>query len=149
MDVILLEKIRNLGALGDKVNVKSGYARNFLIPQGKAVFATTENIAEFGARKAELQKKATAELQAAEERAAEVNALAAITVTVRASEEGKLFGSINVRDIADAISAAGVVIEKHEVSMPEGPIHAIGEYQVDILLHSDVMAKATIIVAAE
>ena len=149
MDVILLEKIRNLGALGDKVNVKSGYARNFLIPQGKAVFATVENIAEFEARKAELEKKAAAELQAAEARAAKVNALEPISLVVRASEEGRLFGSIGVRDLADAITAAGVAVEKHEVSMPEGPIHEIGEYEVDVLLHSDVTGKVLAVVTAE
>ena len=149
MDIILLEKIRNLGALGDKVNVKSGYARNFLIPQGKAVFATVENIAEFEARKVELEKKAAVELQAAEARAAKVNALEPISLVARASEEGRLFGSIGVRDLADAITAAGVAVEKHEVSMPEGPIHEVGEYEVDVLLHSDVTGKVSVVVTAE
>ena len=149
MEIILLEKIRNLGVLGDKANVKSGYARNFLIPQGKAVFATSANIAEFEARKAELETKATAELQAAEQRAAKINLLEVLTLTARASEEGKLFGSIGVRDIADAITAAGVAVEKHEVNMPQGPIHTLGEHQIDVLLHSDVLAKVSMMIVAE
>ena len=149
MEIILLEKIRNLGGLGDKVRVKAGYARNFLIPEGKAVFATEENLADFEARKAELEQKATAELQMAQARAEKVNALAAITLTALASDEGKLFGSIGVRDIADAITAAGVAVEKNEISMPEGPIHTLGEYEVDVLLHSDVIAKIMVVIAAE
>ena len=115
MDVILLEKIRNLGTLGDKVEVKAGYARNFLIPQGKAVFATKENLAEFAARKAELEQKALLALQAAQERVAEINALSVITLTARASEEGKLFGSVGVLDIAAAVTANGVTIEKQQL----------------------------------
>lgn len=149
MEVILLEKIRNLGGLGDKVKVKGGYARNFLIPEGKAVFATEENLAEFEARKAELEQKAAAELQAAQQRAEKVNALSAITLTALASDEGKLFGSIGVRDIADAIKAAGVEIEKNEISMPEGPIHTTGEYEIDVLLHSEVIAKVAVLIVAE
>ena len=149
MEIILLEKIRNLGGLGDKVRVKAGYARNFLIPQGKAVFATAENLADFEARKAELEQKAATELQVAQERAEKVNALAAITLTALASDEGKLFGSIGIRDIADAIVAAGVIVEKNEISMPEGPIHTLGEYEVDVLLHSDVIAKVAVVIAAE
>ena len=149
MDVILLEKIRNLGTLGDKVQVKAGYARNFLIPQGKAVFATEQNLAEFAARKAELEQKALLALQAAQERAAEINALSVITLTARASEEGKLFGSIGVLDIVAAATANGVTIEKHQISLPQGPIHHVGEYNVDILLHSEVAARVTIAVVAE
>lgn len=149
MQVILLDKIRNLGTLGDTVKVKSGYARNFLIPHGKAVFATKENIVEFEARKAELEKAAAEVLAAAEARAAKINALDTFAMAVQASEEGKLFGSIGLKDIADAVTAKGVEISKNEVSMPEGPIHSVGEYQVDVLLHSDVVAKVDLVITAE
>lgn len=149
MQVILLDKIRNLGALGDTVNVKSGYARNFLIPQGKAVFATKENLAEFETRRAELEKAAAEALKVSQDRAAKIEALDAISLTAQASEEGKLFGSIGVKDIADAITAKGVEVSKHEISMPEGPIHSVGEFEVDVLLHSDVTAKVNVVVTAE
>ena len=149
MEIILQEKIRNLGSLGDVVNVKSGYARNFLIPQGKAVFATEANKADFEARKAELEKAAAEVLKAAEARAAKINALAALALTAQASEEGKLFGSIAIKDIADALVAAGVDVNKNEISMPEGPIHNVGESEVDVLLHSDVIAKVQVVVTAE
>ena len=149
MQVILLDKIRNLGALGDTVNVKSGYARNFLIPHGKAVFATKENIVEFEARKVELEKAAAIVLQAAQARADKINALDVFAIAVQASEEGKLFGSIGVQAIADAITAKGVEVSKNEISMPEGPIHSVGEFQVDVLLHSDVIAKVDLVVTAE
>ncbi len=149
MEVILLQKIGHLGTLGDKVKVKAGYARNFLIPQGKAVFATEKNLAEFAVRKAELEQKAAATLHAAQQRAAEVNALSAITLTARATDEGKLFGSIGARDIAAAVTAKGVVIEKHQIDMPQGPIHEIGEYNVVVALHSEVTAKITIAVVVE
>lgn len=149
MQVILLDKIRNLGALGDTVNVKSGYARNFLVPHGKAVFATKENVIAFEARKAELEKAAAVVLQAAQARADKINALAVFALTAQASEEGKLFGSIGVTDVANAITAKGVEVSKNEISMPEGPIHSVGEFQVDVLLHSDVIAKVDLVITAE
>ncbi len=148
MQVILLEKIRHLGSLGDQVKVKAGYARNFLIPQGKAVFASAENLAEFAARNAELEQKATMLLQAAQKKATEINALSTIMLTVHASEEGKLFGSIGVRDIVAAVSAKGVVLEKHQVKLPQGRIDEIGQYDVDISLHSDVTEKVTVALIA-
>ena len=149
MEIILLEKVRNLGKLGDKLNVKSGYARNFLVPEGKAVFATKANIEAFEARKIELEKAQAENLQAAQARADKVNALGIITIASAAGEEGKLFGSIGVRDIAEAVTTAGLELERSEVSLPDGPIRALGEYEVDILLHSDVVAKIKIAVVAE
>lgn len=148
MEVILLEKIRNLGTLGDKVSVKSGFARNFLIPQGKAVFATKENIADFEARKAELEKAAAEVLAAAQARAEKINAIAEIALTAQASEEGKLFGSIAIKDVADALEAKGAEVARNEISMPEGPIHEVGEHEIEVLLHSDVTCKIRVIVTA-
>ena len=149
MQVILCEKIRNLGNLGEQVKVKNGYARNFLIPKAKAVFATKENIAAFELRKAALEKAAAEILKAAQLRADKINALGAITISALASEEGKLFGSVSVREIADAVIAAGALIEKNEVNMPLGPIHSIGQHEVEVLLHTDVVAKVTIMVVAQ
>jgi large subunit ribosomal protein L9 len=149
MQVILCEKIRNLGNLGDTVNVKAGYARNFLVPKAKAVFATKENIATFQARKAALEQAAAEILKAAQVRAEKINGLGTITLSALASEEGKLFGSISVREISDAVTAAGAVIEKNEVDMPLGPIHNVGEYDVDILLHTDVVAKVHVVIVAQ
>lgn len=148
MEIILLEKIRNLGGLGDKVNVKAGYARNFLVPQDKAVYATEANVAEFEARRAELEKAAAETLKAAQARAEKVAAIAEITLSAQASEEGKLFGSINVREVADALTAAGAEVEKHEVSLPNGAIHELGEHPVHILLHSDVTVEIKVNVEA-
>lgn len=119
MQVILLDKIGNLGSLGDTVNVKSGYARNFLIPQGKAVMATKANVAMFESRRAELEAKVAEQLAAAQTRADQVNALEAVVIASKAGDEGKLFGSIGTRDIADAITAAGVKVSKSEVRLPE------------------------------
>lgn len=149
MEIILLEKIRNLGNLGETVNVKPGYGRNFLIPTGKAIFATEANIKMFEAKRAELEKAAAQSVAAAQARAAKIVALGVITLSAQASEEGKLFGSITVRDIADAITAAGVEVAKNEVSMPEGSIHAVGEYEIDVLLHSDVTTTVKVVVNAE
>lgn len=148
MEVILLEKVGKLGALGDKVTVKAGYGRNFLIPYGKAVPANDANVAEFEARRAELEKAAADKLAQAEARAAELNDKA-VTITSKAGDEGKLFGSIGVRDIADAISAAGIETSKSEVRLPEGPIRAIGDYDVILHLHSDVDATIKLTVVAE
>ncbi|MFL7051694.1 50S ribosomal protein L9 [Vibrio cyclitrophicus] len=150
MQVILLDKIGNLGGLGDQVNVKSGYARNFLIPQGKAVMATKDNVAMFETRRAELEAKVAEQLAAAEARAESVNTLEGVTIASKAGDEGKLFGSIGTRDIADAITAAGVAVAKSEVRLPEGALRNIGEFEVSIQLHSEVFAIAKIaIVAAE
>ncbi|MFA0654162.1 MULTISPECIES: 50S ribosomal protein L9 [Vibrio] len=150
MQVILLDKIGNLGGLGDQVNVKSGYARNFLIPQGKAVMATKDNVAMFETRRAELEAKVAEQLAAAKARAESVNTLEGVTIASKAGDEGKLFGSIGTRDIADAITAAGVAVAKSEVRLPEGALRNIGEFEVSIQLHSEVFATAKIaIVAAE
>jgi len=149
MEVILLEKVANLGNLGDKVNVRPGYGRNFLVPNKKAVLATKDNLAMFEERRAELEKAAAEALSAAQARAEQIANLASVTIVANASEEGKLFGSVAVSDIAKAINAAGVEVSKQEVSMPEGPIHVIGEYEVSIHVHSDVVQGIKIIVEAE
>ncbi len=149
MEVILMENIENLGSVGDKVTVKSGFARNFLVPQGKAKMATAENLAEFEARRAELEKAAAEALQAAEERKQQIEALDVIEVTARVGSEGKLFGSIGVAEVCDAVSAAGVSIEKSEVRMPEGALRVVGEHVVDIHLYTDVDTQVTINIVGE
>jgi len=148
MEVILLEKVRNLGNLGDKVAVKSGYGRNFLIPQGKAVPATVSNVAAFEARRAELEKDAAAAIASAQARADQLEGLS-VTIVGNAGDEGKLFGSIGTADIADAVTAAGVALSKAEVRMPEGAIRATGEYEVAVHLHVDVDSSVKVIVSAE
>jgi large subunit ribosomal protein L9 len=148
MQVILLEKVGKLGSIGDQVNVKSGYARNFLFPFGKAVPANATNVAEFETRRAELEAAAAAKLADAEARAVQLNELT-ITIEANAGDEGKLFGSIGNRDIADAASAAGVAIEKSEVRMPEGPLREIGTFEIAIQVHTEVSATITVVVAAE
>ncbi|TNE78250.1 MAG: 50S ribosomal protein L9 [Gammaproteobacteria bacterium] len=149
MEVILLEKVGKLGSIGDKVNVKAGYGRNFLIPQGKAVFATAENLAEFEARRAELEAAAAEQRSAAEARAKQLEALDAIVIASNAGDEGKLFGSIGTRDIADAITAAGVEVSKSEVKLPEGALRETGEYDVDIQLHAEVTQPIKLTIVAE
>lgn len=149
MNVILLDKVANLGSLGDNVVVKSGYARNFLFPQGKAVPATKSNLEMFEARRAELEAKVAEELAAAEARAAKVTELAEVTIASKAGDEGKLFGSIGTRDIADAITEAGVEVVKAEVKMPEGAIREIGEFDLAIQLHAEVTASIKVNVIAE
>lgn len=149
MEVILLEKVRNLGNLGEQINVKSGYGRNFLIPQGKAVMATKENVAKFEERRAELEAKAAELLAAAESRAAKLAELGAVTIAANAGDEGKLFGSIGAGDIADAISAAGVEVAKSEVKLPEGSIRNTGEFELMIQLHTDVSQNVNVTVVAE
>jgi len=149
MEVILLEKVENLGNLGDRVKIKPGFGRNYLIPQGKATPATADNIARFEARRAELEKAAAEALAAAEARKASVEALAAVRVAAKAGEEGKLFGSVGTSDIADAVTAAGVPVERHEVRLPEGPFHQVGEFDVEIHLHSDVNATVRLEVVPE
>ena len=148
MEVILLESIAKLGELGDKVNVKSGYGRNFLIPQQKAVPATADNLLQFEARRAELEKAANEKLAEATARAEKISELS-VTITTKAGEEGKLFGSIGVRDIADACEAKGVPLEKSEVRLPEGPIRELGEFEIDVHLHAEVNAVLKLAVVAE
>jgi large subunit ribosomal protein L9 len=148
MEVILLEKVANLGNLGDKVAIKAGYGRNFLIPQGKAVAATAKKIAEFEERRAELEKAAAEKLLAAQSRAAE---LAKLTIVIphKAGDEGRLFGSVGTHTIADAITAAGVEVAKHEVRLPHGVIRHLGSFDVDIHLHTDVNTTVAIQITAE
>ncbi len=148
MEVILLEKIANLGNLGDKVTIKSGYGRNYLVPQGKAVAATAKKIAEFEARRAELEKAAAEKLSAAQKLGNELSKLQ-IVITHKAGDEGRLFGSVGTHNIAEAISAAGIAIEKQQIRLPHGAIRHIGEYPIDINLHSDVIVTLTIKIAAE
>lgn len=149
MEIILLEKVANLGNLGDKVNVRPGYGRNFLVPSKKAVPATKANLAMFEERRAELEKAAAEALAAAQARATQLAGLEAITIKANASDEGKLFGSIAVSDIASAVTAAGVEVTKQEVSMPDGPIHSIGAYEIAIHVHSDVDQTVNVVVEAE
>ncbi len=149
MQVILLDKIGNLGSLGDQVSVKSGYARNFLIPQGKAVMATKANVEMFEGRRAELEAKVAEQLSAAQARADKVNALEAVVIVSKAGDEGKLFGSIGTRDIADAITASGVEVAKSEVRLPEGALRNLGEYEISVQLHSEVFATINLNVTAE
>jgi len=148
MEVILLEKVENLGNLGDRVNVKPGYGRNFLIPSGKATPATEEHIKAFEERRAELEKAAAETLADAEARRDQLADMS-ITIKAKAGDEGKLFGSVGTSDIADAIVAAGVQVERSEVRLPEGAFRQLGEYTVGIHLHSDVNAEITLIIEAE
>ena len=148
MEVILLEKVTKLGDLGDKVKVKSGFGRNFLIPHGKAVQATEASIAEFETRRAELQAAADASLALAKARA-EAMAELAVTIEVNAGDEGKLFGSIGTKDIADAVTAAGHETQKAEVRMPTGAIREVGTYEITLQFHSDVTTIVSISVVAE
>jgi len=149
MQVILLDKIANLGNLGDQVAVKSGYARNFLFPRGKAVPATQANVESFEARRAELEAKVAAELTSAQARAEKLAALAEVTLVSKAGDEGKLFGSIGTRDISDAITAVGLEVAKSEVRLPLGLIRETGEFDVAIQLHTEVTATIKVIVIAE
>ena len=148
MEVILLEKMGKLGKLGDKVNVKAGFGRNYLLPFGKAVAATETNVAAFEARRAELESTANDKQTVAESRA---TALAELSVAIeaQAGEGGKLFGSVGPRDVADAITAAGVDVSKSEVRMPAGPIREIGDFQVVIHLHTDVEASVALSITSD
>lgn len=148
MEVILLEKVRNLGSLGEQVKVKSGFARNFLIPYGKAVYATAENRAKFEARRAELEKAATDALSAAQARAEKMTG-ATVQIVRKISEEGKLFGSVGIKDICDAMHEAGYVIEKAEVHLDRGPIKDVGDHEVSISLHPEVNLKIIVSVVGE
>jgi large subunit ribosomal protein L9 len=148
MDVILLDKVANLGNLGDRVKVRSGYARNFLLPKGKATLATTANVARFEARRAELEKAANDALSAAQGRAAKFEGFK-LTITAKAGSEGKLFGSIGTADIAEAASKAGQALERSEVRMPNGPLRTVGEHVVGVHLHTDINIDLPIVIAAE
>ncbi|MEE2729758.1 MAG: 50S ribosomal protein L9 [Pseudomonadota bacterium] len=149
MEVILLEKNRNLGDLGEKVKVRAGYGRNFLIPQGKAVPATEANVKHFEERRAELEKAAADKLSEAQARADKLVELGAVTVPAKSGDEGKLFGSVGTRDIADAITAAGIEVTKAEVLMPNGAIRSTGDYEIDLQVHSDVTATVKVSVVPE
>ncbi len=148
MEVILLEKIANLGNLGDKVTIKNGYGRNYLVPQGKAVPATVIKIAEFEARRVELEQSAQDRLAVAQKLGNELGKLQ-IVIAHKAGDEGRLFGSIGTHNIAEAITAAGIAIEKHQIRLPHGTIRHLGDYAIDINLHSDVIVTLTIKVTAE
>lgn len=148
MEIILLEKVGKLGAIGDKVTVKAGYGRNFLLPQGKAVAATAKNVADFEARRADLEATAAAKVASAQARAEKLAALT-VTIAANAGDEGRLFGSIGTRDIADAITAAGVEVAKSEVRMPEGVLRETGSFDIDVQLHSEVTQAVKVIVVAE
>lgn len=148
MEVILLEKVGRLGTVGDKVNVKSGFGRNYLLPQGKAVTATATNVAEFEARRQELEAAASDKLVSAKARAEQLAELV-VTIKANAGDEGKLFGSIGARDIAVAINEAGVKVAKSEVKLPEGTLREVGEYDVDVQLHVDVIQAVKLVVEAE
>ena len=148
MEVILLERVANLGNLGDRVNVKSGYGRNFLVPSKKAIPANATNIADFEARRAELEKAAAEVLATAQSRAEAIASVGSITIKANAGEEGKLFGSIGVTDIVEAAAAAGIIVERREVSLPESIRHT-GEFEVSFQLHSDVAQAITLTVEAE
>ena len=149
MQVILLDKVAHLGGVGTQVEVKSGFARNYLIPQGKAVMATAANIAHFEARRAELEAKAAEALAAAQARAAQIAEIAAVAIAATAGDDGRLFGSISARDIAEALTAAGVEVAKSEVRLGEGPLRSTGEHQVKVHLHPEVNAVVTVNVVAE
>ena len=148
MDIILLDKVGRLGAIGDKVTVKSGYARNFLLPQGKAVAATAKNIADFEERRAGLEAAASAKIAEATARAEKLAELT-VTIAANAGDEGRLFGSIGTRDIADAISAAGVTVAKSEVRLPQGVLRETGAYEIDVQLHAEVVQAVKLHVIAE
>jgi len=148
MEVILLEKVQNLGDLGDKVKVKPGYGRNYLVPSGKATPATAENIALFEQRRAELEKAQAERLGTAEARAVALRDTE-VTIKAKAGTEGKLYGSVGTREIADAVSATGVTLEKHEVLLPDGALRETGEHEVALHLHSDIDVSIKVVVEAE
>lgn len=148
MDVILLDKIGKLGGLGDQVTVKPGYGRNYLVPYGLAVPATKDNIEAFQAQRAELEAQAAERKAVAEARAEQLNDIE-LSLVSKAGDEGKLFGSIGPRDLAEAISSAGIEVAKSEVRMPLGPIRQTGEYDIDLHLHAEVDATVRVVVVAE
>lgn len=148
MEVILLEKIANLGNLGDKVTIKPGYGRNYLIPQGKAARATAAKIKEFEERRAELEKQAAEKLAAATARGEALSKLQ-VSIAHKTGDEGRLYGSVGTQNIADAVTAAGVNVEKHEVRLPNGVIRNVGEYDIAFNLHTDVVVTLPIKIVAE
>jgi len=148
MKVIMLEKIGKLGNIGDVANVKAGYARNYLLPYGHAIAANKANLEAFEARRAEVEAAAAERLAAAQARAEKLEG-ATVTIVTNAGEEGKLFGSIGTRDIADAITATGVEVAKSEVKMPEGVIREVGEYEINVQMHSEVITAVQVVVEAE
>jgi len=148
MEIILLQKVDNVGGIGDLVRVKSGYARNYLIPQGKATLATPENKAKFELRRAELEAKAAAEVAAAQARAKKLEGLT-LKIEMQAGAEGKLFGSVGTVDIAEACEKLGVHVERSEVRMHEGPIRVVGEHKVELHLHTDVNVEITVVVESD
>ena len=147
MEIILLQKVDNVGGIGDLVRVKSGYARNYLIPQGKATLATAENKAKFESRRAELEAQAAAELSAAQERAKKLEGLV-LKIEMQAGAEGKLFGSVGTVDIAEAIGKHGVEVERSEIRLHEGPLRVVGEHEVDLHLHTDVNVEIKVVIEA-
>ena len=147
MEVILLQKVDNVGGIGDLVRVKSGYARNYLIPQGKATLATPENKAKFESRRAELEAKAAAELAAAQERAKKLEGLT-IKIEMQAGAEGKLFGSVGTVDIAEEIGKRGIEVERSEIRLPEGPLRVVGDHQIELHLHTDVNVELKVVIEA-
>jgi large subunit ribosomal protein L9 len=148
MDVILLQKVANLGNIGDRVKVRSGYGRNFLLPGGKATVATPDNVKRFEARREELEKLAHEHLSSAGERAAAMKDFK-LTITAKAGTEGKLFGSIGTSDVAEAATKAGFTVERSEVRMPNGPLRTVGEHNVGLHLHADVDVPLTVLIVAE
>ena len=148
MEVILFEKVDRLGNIGDLVNVKAGFARNFLLPQGKAKVATDANKAEIESRRAEFEKLAAEALAVAEKRRDQIEALT-VNITAKSGAEGKLFGSIGNVDIATALTEAGVEIEKRDVRLPDGPLRQAGEYEITLHLHTDVNAVAKVTIIGE
>ena len=148
MEVILLDKVGRLGAIGDKVTVKAGYGRNYLLPQGKAVAATAKNIADFEARRSTLEAAAAAKIAEANARAAKLAELT-VTIAANAGDEGRLFGSIGTRDISEAITAAGVAVAKSEVRLPQGVLRETGAYDIDVQLHAEVVQTVKLNVIAE
>ena len=148
MEVILLQKVANLGNIGDRVKVRSGFGRNFLLPEGKATLATPDNIARFEARRVELERLAREHLGSAEERAAAMKDFK-LTIRAKAGTEGKLFGSIGTSDIAEACSQAGFKVERSEVRLPSGPLRMVGEHQVNLHLHADIDVPLHVTIVAE
>lgn len=148
MEVILLQKVANLGNIGDKVKVKSGYGRNFLLPKGKATLATAENVARFESRRAEIEKAAKVELDAAEARAKKLEGFK-LTLTAKAGGEGKLFGSVGTTDVAEGMRKAGHQIERSEVRLPQGPIRQAGEHIVQLHLHTDLTVDLPVVIIGE
>ncbi|HEX2791013.1 MAG TPA: 50S ribosomal protein L9 [Steroidobacteraceae bacterium] len=148
MELILLQKVANLGNIGDRVKVKSGYGRNFLLPKGKATLATAENVARFEARRAELERVANEELYRAQQRAAAIKDFK-LNIIAKAGSEGKLFGSVGTADIAEAATAAGHAVARSEVRLPGGPLRAVGEHTVQLHLHADVEVELPVIIVAE